>query len=370
MRRSYSLARAAKKITIEVPEYKLHRLDEGPGTVVETTAEEMVELYKQMQLVRRMEVAADALYKQRHIRGFLHLYNGQEAVVVGMEAGITREDHVITAYRDHGFQVVRGDTPERVFAELLGKDAGCSRGKGGSMHMYLAEQNFWGGNGIVGAQVPIGAGLALALKYQGKPNVALSFYGDGAANQGQIFEAYNMSKLWDLPAIFVCENNHYGMGTASQRGSASNTFYTRGDYVPGLWVDGMDVYASKNAFAWAKQFSIENGPLVMEMETYRYVGHSMSDPGISYRSKEEVKSVREKRDPILKQKARILEHGAATEEEISKIDKAIKKQVDAATKFALDAPFPEIAELYTDVYTTNSMPARGRSFVEGPAAHQ
>jgi pyruvate dehydrogenase E1 component alpha subunit len=352
------------QIVINVPAFKLHRLTSGPGPTIETTAEEMVALYRQMQLIRRVEVACDQLYKQRLIRGFLHLYNGQEAVVVGMEAAITRDDHVITAYRDHGFQLVRGDTPERVFAELLGKDAGCSRGKGGSMHMYLASSNFWGGNGIVGAQVPVGAGLALALQYKKKENVSLSFYGDGAANQGQIFETYNMAKLWNLPALFICENNHYGMGTSTKRASAAgDTFYTRGDYVPGLWVDGMDVYASKAAFGWAKQFALKNGPLVMEMETYRYVGHSMSDPGISYRSKEEVASVREKRDPILKHRARMLEHGAATEDELAAIDKEIKNQVDAAVKFATEAPMPDRKELFTDVFSTPSF-VRGRSLHE------
>ena len=352
------------QITLEVPAFKLHRVsDEGPSRTVETTGEEMMALYEQMTLIRRVEVACDALYKQRHIRGFLHLYNGQEAVVVGMESGITRDDHVITAYRDHGFQLVRGDTPERVFAELLGKDAGCSRGKGGSMHMYLAENNFWGGNGIVGAQVPLGAGLAMALQYQKKPNVSLSFYGDGAANQGQIFEAYNMAQLWKLPALFICENNHYGMGTSSKRGSASTEYYTRGDYVSGLWADGMDVYAAKEAFSWAKRFALKNGPLVMEMETYRYVGHSMSDPGISYRSKEEVTDVRQKRDPILKQKARILEHKVATEDELTAVDKRIKKQVDEAAKFAQKTPFPEVKELYTDVYAEPTV-IRGRDMHE------
>lgn len=230
--------------------------------------------------------------------------------------------------------------------------------------MYLAEQRFWGGNGIVGAQVPIGAGLALALQYQGKPNVSVSFYGDGAANQGQLFEAYNMAALWKLPALFVCENNHYGMGTAAKRAAASTDFYTRGDYVPGLWFDGMDVYCSKNAFQWAKEYAVKNGPLVMEAETYRYVGHSMSDPGISYRTKEEVAKVRESRDPILRQRGRILEHKVATEDDIATWDKEIKDKVDAAVKFATDAPFPDKKELFTDIMTT-PISVRGRVLSEG-----
>ena len=326
---------------------------------METTPEEMIELYKQMQLIRRVEVSCDQLYKQRLIRGFLHLYNGQEAVVVGMEAGVSRGDHVITGYRDHGFALVRGTDPKAIFCELLGKDGGCSGGKGGSMHMYNAATNFWGGNGIVGAQVPIGAGLALALQYQKKDNVSLSFYGDGAANQGQIFESYNMAKLWNLPSIFICENNHYGMGTAVARAAASVEFYTRGDYVSGLWVDGMDVYASKSGFQWAKQFALEHGPLVVEMETYRYVGHSMSDPGISYRTKDEVNRVRDSRDPIQKQKARILEHSVLKEKELSDLDKEIKAIVQEAVKYAIDAPWPKPKELYAHVHV-EPMEMRGR----------
>lgn len=329
-----------------MPAFKLHKVEKGPSTKVTTTADEMIDLYKMMQLIRRAEVACDQLYKQRLIRGFLHLYNGQEAVVVGMEAAVTREDHVITGYRDHGFLIARGSDIKSLFCELLGKEGGASGGKGGSMHMYNPANGFWGGNGIVGAQVPIGAGLALALQYQKKDNVSLSFYGDGAANQGQIFESYNMAKLWGLPSIFICENNHYGMGTAVSRAAASTKFYTRGDYVPGIWVDGMDVYASKAGFEWGKKFALENGPLVMEMETYRYVGHSMSDPGISYRTKDEVSRVRDSRDPIQKQKARLLEHSVATEAEITAIDKEIKNQIQEAVKYAIEAPWPKQEAMY------------------------
>lgn len=234
------------------------------------------------------------------------------------------------------------------------------------MHFYDAANRFWGGNGIVGAQVPVGAGLALAAQYLKEPVVSISFYGDGAANQGQIFEAYNMAKLWNLPAVFVCENNLYGMGTSVNRAAASTLFYTRGDYVPGIKANGMDVHASKETFRFAKEYALTKGPIVLEFETYRYVGHSMSDPGISYRSKEEIQKVRETRDPITMERSRILQAGVATEQQLDDIDAEVKNQVEAAVKFAMDAPFPEPVELYRHVYSyAHDVPVRGRSIDEG-----
>lgn len=306
-----------------------------------------------MNLMRRTGIAADNLYKQKYIRGFLHLYNGQEAVASGFESVLTKEDSVVTAYRDHAFMLTRrcGGNAKEVLAELLGKATGCSKGKGGSMHMYKASSNFYGGNGIVGAQVPLGAGLAFAHKYLKTGKVAFTYYGDGAANQGQLNEAFNMSYLWKLPAIFVCENNEYGMGTAVERASATLDFYTRGDYVPGVWVDGMDVLAVKECGKYAIEWATSGkGPLIIEAKTYRYYGHSMSDPGTSYRTKNEIQEVREKRDPILKLKRRILELEFATEEELLNIEKEVKKEVDDAVEFAKSSPDPKPEELFTDVY--------------------
>ncbi|KAJ9593620.1 hypothetical protein L9F63_014798, partial [Diploptera punctata] len=309
---------ATEAATFETKPFRLHKLDSGPSTTVTVTRTDAVDMYKKMHMIRRLETAAGNLYKEKIIRGFCHLYSGQEACAVGMKQAMRPHDSIISAYRVHGWTYLMGVEPLGVLAELTGRQSGCARGKGGSMHMYT--KNFYGGNGIVGAQVPLGAGVAFAAKYSGTDGVCLALYGDGAANQGQIFEVYNIAKLWDIPCIFVCENNGYGMGTSAERASASTQYYTRGDYVPGIWVDGMDVLAVREA----TQFAINHctsgkGPMVMEMVTYRYSGHSMSDPGTSYRTREEVQEVRQTRDPITSFRERILTAELATSDELKKI---------------------------------------------------
>jgi pyruvate dehydrogenase E1 component alpha subunit len=336
--------------------FKGHNL-EPPDNTVTTTKEEMMEFYKTMVYYRRFEIVADTLYKQRLIRGFCHLYDGQEAIVIGMEKSIKKTDSVITSYRDHCHQIARGDTGARVMAELLGKAEGCSKGKGGSMHMYHPEGNFYGGNGIVGAQVPLGLGLAFAHHYRKDGGVAIAAYGDGAANQGQIAESMNMAALWKLPIIFLCENNEYGMGTAIDRASAASKFYKRGDYIPGLWLDGMDVLASKKGFAFAADWCRSGkGPIVVEASTYRYHGHSMSDPGISYRSRDEVQEVKRERDCIDQTRNRILDKGWATAAELKAIDKEVRKMVDSDAKFAKAGSSLPADELFVDVYANNEKP--------------
>ncbi|XP_045778397.1 probable pyruvate dehydrogenase E1 component subunit alpha, mitochondrial [Maniola jurtina] len=335
--------------TFEIKPYKLHKLESGPATSATLTAEDALKLYEKLAVLRRIETASGNLYKEKIIRGFCHLYSGQEAVAVGMRAAMREVDSVITAYRCHGWTHLMGVSVLGVLAELTGRATGCSRGKGGSMHLYA--KNFYGGNGIVGAQTPLGAGLAFAHKYRGDGGVAFALYGDGAANQGQLFEAYNMAKLWDLPCVFVCENNGYGMGTSVDRSSASSDYYTRGDYVPGIWVDGMDVIATREATRFAIEYcSSGKGPLVMEMETYRYSGHSMSDPGTSYRTRDEVQEVRQTRDPITSFKEKILSNELVSPDQLKEIDAAVRKEVDDATKRAKSDPEIPLEELAGDIY--------------------
>lgn len=308
-------------------------------------------MYKEMTVIRRMEMAADALYKAKKIRGFCHLSTGQEAVAVGIEHAITKVDSVITSYRCHGFAYMRGASVKGVIAELLGRRDGVSYGKGGSMHMFA--KNFYGGNGIVGAQVPVGLGLAFNHKYRNEPGATFALYGDGASNQGQIFESYNMAKLWNIPVIFACENNKYGMGTSASRSSALTDYYTRGQYIPGLKINGMDVIASYVGSKFAKDWTAAGkGPLVLEYETYRYGGHSMSDPGTTYRTREEIQQMRSSRDPITGLKARLIEAGIADEKELKEVDKAARKYVDEQVAEA-EASLPPNAEpkiLFEDVY--------------------
>jgi len=330
--------------------FKLFNLDEGPATSAVSSKEELLRFYREMVFYRRFEITCDTLYKQRLIRGFCHLYDGQEAVVIGMEAALQPGDSVITSYREHVQQLSRGDTAANVFGELFGKKIGCSKGRGGSMHLYYPSNNFYGGNGIVGAQVPLAAGLAFAHKYRNDGGIAVGMYGDGAANQGQVFEAMNMAALWKLPIVFVCENNEYAMGTSRGRHAACTDFYTRGHYIPGVWADGMDVLATKESFKFCAEYARNKGPIVLEMSTYRYHGHSMSDPGISYRTRDEVDMMRRERDPIDGLKRRILTQEWATAAELKAIDKSVRKEINVAVKEAKAAESLSVDELWDDIY--------------------
>eukprot|EP00124_Ichthyophonus_hoferi_P003324 Ihof_evm4s282 gene=Ihof_evmTU4s282 len=344
---SASASRKAEA-TFELPPYKLHKLEQGPSATATITSEEGIDWYTKMQTVRRMETAASDLYKSKFIRGFCHLYSGQEAVAQGIMSVLQKVDQVITSYRCHSYTLLHGASLESIFAELLGRSGGVSKGMGGSMHMYYDQ--FYGGNGIVGAQVPLGTGLAFSNKFHGNGGVTVVGYGDGAANQGQVAESFNIAKLWDLPVIYLCENNRYGMGTTQERSSASHLYYTRGDYVPGIQVDGMNVLAMREATRFATEYCRSGkGPIIMEAITYRYGGHSMSDPGTSYRNREEIKMMRQNSDPIHGLMIKLIENNLATEAELKAIDKEVKNKVEAAVEWAKACPELPIEGLFGNV---------------------
>ena len=316
--------------------------------------DDLLQYYRDMLLIRRFEEKAGQLYGMGLIGGFCHLYIGQEAVVVGLEAAAKEGDKRVTSYRDHGHMLACGMDPKGVMAELTGREGGYSKGKGGSMHMFSREKHFYGGHGIVAAQVPLGAGLAFADKYLGNDNVTFTYFGDGAANQGQVYETYNMAELWDLPVVFVIENNQYAMGTSVSRSTKSPDFWERGAAygIEGEAVDGMDVLAVRDAGRKAvKHCRSGKGPYILEIKTYRYRGHSMSDPA-KYRTREEVQKMREERDCIDNVRNLLLEGKHATEDDLKAIDKEIKAIVNAAAEFARESPEPDLDELWTDIYAT------------------
>jgi len=324
------MAAQAKKSLSRVAKASLSNKIVSPCPITFTKEEEL-DAYREMLLIRRFEEKAGQLYGMGLVGGFCHLYIGQEAVVVGMLKAARGDDQIITSYRDHGHMLAAGVSPRGVMAELTGRRSGLSRGKGGSMHMFSDEKGFYGGHGIVGAQVPIGTGLAFANRYRGNDNVALTFFGDGAANQGQVYESFNMASLWKLPVVYIIENNQYAMGTSVARASADTDLSCRGlsFEIPGIVVDGMDVRAVKaaadTAISWARS---GNGPMILDMQTYRYRGHSMSDPA-QYRSKEEVQKMREK--------------------DLNEVDKHVRAIIAEAADFAKGDPEPDVSELYTDI---------------------
>ncbi len=315
------------------------------------TRDQEIFAYREMLLIRRFEEKAGQLYGMGLIGGFCHLYIGQEAVVVGMQLAMKKGDQMITGYRDHGHMLACGIDPKGVMAELTGRRGGLSKGKGGSMHMFSKEKHFYGGHGIVGAQVSLGTGLAFANAYRKNGSVSVAYFGDGAANQGQVYESFNIAELWKLPVVFVIENNRYAMGTAVTRASAQQDFSRRGISfnIPGEQVDGMDVRAVKaaaeKALAWARE---GKGPFILEMQTYRYRGHSMSDPA-KYRTKEEVQKMREEHDPIEQVSARMLREKRAKEDELKAIDQTVRAIVNEAAEFASHNPEPDVSELWTDI---------------------
>jgi pyruvate dehydrogenase E1 component alpha subunit len=340
------MARAAKA------ESKSSHAAQAAAPAREDSKADLLGLYREMLMIRRFEERAGQLYGMGLIGGFCHLYIGQEAIAVGMQSIKRPGDQVITGYRDHGHMLAAGMDPREVMAELTGRAAGSAHGKGGSMHMFDVEAGFFGGHGIVGAQVPLGCGLAFANRYRDDGKVSFTYFGDGAANQGQVYESFNMAELWKLPVVFVVENNQYAMGTSVERSSSETHLYKRGVSfnIPGEAVDGMDVQAVAEAGARAAAIARSGkGPTILEMKTYRYRGHSMSDPA-KYRTREEVDEVRKTRDPIdhLREKMEAL--GYADEAAMKQIDAEVKKVVADAAEFARTAPEPEPAELYTDVY--------------------
>ncbi|MBV8972184.1 MAG: pyruvate dehydrogenase (acetyl-transferring) E1 component subunit alpha [Sphingomonadaceae bacterium] len=313
--------------------------------------DDLLAFYREMLLIRRFEERAGQMYGMGLIGGFCHLYIGQEAVVTGVQSALAKTDSVITGYRDHGHMIAAGIDPRAVMAELTGRAAGISKGKGGSMHMFSVEHGFYGGHGIVAAQVPLGTGLGFAHKYKGDGGLAVTYFGDGAANQGQVYESFNMAELWKLPVIYVIENNQYAMGTSVNRSSSEDQLYRRGESfrVPGIQVDGMDVLAVRGAADVAVEWvRAGKGPILLEMKTYRYRGHSMSDPA-KYRSREEVAAMRERSDPIEHCKKDILAAGAADEAKLKTIEQEVRAVVADAADFAESAPEPAADELFTDV---------------------
>ncbi len=316
-----------------------------------TNKEELLEYYRSMLLIRRFEEKAGQLYGMGQIAGFCHLYIGQEAVVTGCRAAMQEGDQMITGYRDHAHMLACGMESRGIMAELTGRAGGLSRGKGGSMHMFSTEKHFYGGHGIVGAQVSLGAGLGFANKYLDNGSVSLAFFGDGASNQGQVYETFNMAKLWDLPVVFVIENNQYAMGTSVERSSAETELYKRGSSfeIEGIQVDGMNVLEVRDAAAKAIKHARDGkGPMILEMKTYRYRGHSMSDPA-KYRSRDEVTKTRSERDPIDAVRAQLFDKGWADEASLKQMDKEIKEIVKDAADFSLESPEPHPDELWTDV---------------------
>ena len=308
-------------------------------------------IYTNMLEIRRFEERAAQLFGMGHVGGFCHLYIGQEAVVIGVLMTIDKNDCVVTTYRDHGHMIARGLDPNKIMAELTGRSTGYSKGKGGSMHMFSKKNNFYGGHGIVGAQVPIGTGVAFALKYQSEKNICRTYIGDGAMNNGQVFESFNLASLWQLPVLYIIENNKYGMGTSVDRAAAGSDLYKRGEPfgIPGELVDGMDVFKVIEAAHKAGKYVREGkGPYILEVQTYRYKGHSMSDPA-KYRTKKELELYRTK-DPIQIVHKEILQKKIATEKELEKINKEIIKKIKNAADYALKSPFPNNEDLYTDVY--------------------
>jgi pyruvate dehydrogenase E1 component alpha subunit len=321
------------------------------GGPADFTRDQEIHAYREMLQIRRFEEKAGQMYGMGLIGGFCHLYIGQEAVVVGMQMASKEGDQIITGYRDHGHMLVCGMEPKGVMAELTGRRGGLSKGKGGSMHMFSKEKHFYGGHGIVGAQVSLGTGLAFANWYRKNDNASMIYFGDGAANQGQVYESFNMAELWKLPAVYIIENNRYAMGTSVSRASAQSDFSKRGlsFNIPGEQVDGMDVRAVKEAGEKALTWCREGkGPYILEMQTYRYRGHSMSDPA-KYRSKEEVQKMREEHDPIEQVRARLLRDKRATEDELKAIDAKVRAIVAEAAEFATNDPEPDPSELWTDI---------------------
>ncbi len=313
---------------------------------------QLLKAYEDMVLIRRFEEKAGDLYGKGFIAGFCHLYIGQEAVAVGMQHALNKGDNVITSYRDHGIMLATGSDPDAVMAELLGKYTGCSKGKGGSMHMFDLEKGFYGGHGIVGAQVSIGTGMGFASKYRDDKTVAVTYFGDGASNQGQVYESFNMAKLWNLPVLYVIENNEYGMGTSVQRSCGTTELYKRGASfdIPGEQVDGMDYFAVYKATKRVVDgIRAGKGPYIIEVKTYRYRGHSMSDPA-KYRTKEEVASYKDQRDPIAGLGKYLIENKIATQEELKLIEKKCKDAATKAADFALESQEPPLSELYTNIY--------------------
>ncbi|WP_339745235.1 pyruvate dehydrogenase (acetyl-transferring) E1 component subunit alpha [uncultured Maricaulis sp.] len=320
-------------------------------TVKAAGKDQLLQYYSEMLLMRRFEEKAGQLYGMGLIAGFCHLYIGQEAVVVGVQAALEEGDQVITGYRDHAHMLAKGMDPNGVMAELTGRAGGYSRGKGGSMHMFSREKHFYGGHGIVGAQVSLGTGLAFADRYKDNGKISVAYFGDGAANQGQVYESFNMAQLWRLPVVYVIENNQYAMGTSVGRASSETKLHKRGASfgIPGIEVDGMDVEAVRTAAEMAaKHARSGDGPFILEMKTYRYRGHSMSDPA-KYRTREEVDDIRSHHDPIDLIKKRLIEGGHATEDDLKALDKEVKVIVNAAAEFAKTSPEPDPSELWTDV---------------------
>lgn len=310
-----------------------------------------IDSFNHMLLIRRFEEKCGQFYGMGMIGGFCHLYIGQEAVIVGVNKAKQKDDSVITSYRDHGHIIMSGTDPKFVMAELMGRASGCSKGKGGSMHMFNSIGKFYGGHGIVGAQVPIGTGLAFSEKYKRTNNICFTFLGDGAINQGQVYEAFNMAALWKLPVLYIIENNGYSMGTSLERSTAMTDLYKKGESfgIPGIQVDGMNINSVYDASLQISEYIRQgNGPAIIEVKTYRYRGHSMSDPA-NYRSKEEVKEYKMK-DPIITIKELILEHSYATEDQVKEIEKEVKSKIAEVTEFAINEPLPSEDELYTDIY--------------------